>query len=640
MTLNLLAATPTDVYMSCDFRLVDLASGRPIDNNAHKLVTFQLEHSWGLIAVTGVAALGGRSIGEWIAVQVTSLPVRSTIDDLLGALAASNPLLSTIPLKHRRHTFTVGAIAGGRSIVAMVSNFQGLDTPEVSASAETELRITVQRPRSPRVFVAGAVDAVLPKERESLERLLRSRVSEERVLAELQEVNEKAASRGTMVSRGSYVASVSASGKGRARPSLTSEQEGDFIPPEIAELLKRTGIEIQRALDPSGNPMPLRVVEYLPTRFPLATDASFERELRREPENAELWNNYGVFLHRRGDLAKAEVAFRRALEIAPEDPAARQNLAGLLAGMPDRSLEARAAYEELLMRADTPASMRSAYAVFLERSGDAEGAEQQHRRAAESDDWPTAKARYATFLWRHRGEYDRAAELYAQALASDGVDAESLLSAAQFEWQATADLDAADDLFCRALALDQDNEWGLRNYADFLVDRRADARTALGFYRRALRKAKPPTAELVGNYGFALLMAGGRPERALRHLRKANEIEPASVNARINLTLGLFLAGRAESAAAELDGLLRRNDLAPDQVFELQILRALFDSSAASREDSAAHVKARLTEAGDIIPESVMRVLTRHCSSRTQRVLLDQWDRWSSRPGTGRSARD
>ena len=311
MTLNLLAATRAEIYMSSDFRLVDLASGEPVDNNAHKLVTFRFQHAWGLIAFTGVANLGGRSVGEWIALQVASLPLRSTIDDLLGALAGANPLLLAVPLKYRRHTFTIGAIAGGRSIVAMVSNFQGLDTRQISASPGPSLRISVQRPRSPRVIVAGAVDAVLPTERTSLERLLRSRVPEERVLAALQGVNEKAASRSRMVSQGCYVASVSADGKGRLRPSFTGEQDGDFIPPEIAEMLKRGGIEIQPALDPTGNPMPLRVVEYLPTYFSPATEAYFERELRRQPENAELWNNYGAFLHRKGNLAEAEDAFRR-----------------------------------------------------------------------------------------------------------------------------------------------------------------------------------------------------------------------------------------------------------------------------------------------------------------------------------------
>ena len=181
--------------------------------------------------------------------------------------------------------------------------------------------------------------------------------------------------------------------------------------------------------------------------------------------------------------------------------------------------------------------------------------------------------------------------------------------------------------FSRALALDPGNEWGLRNYADFLMDRRGDARTALGFYRRALRKAKTPNAELVGNYGFALLMAGARPDRALRHLRHASEMDPGSLGAKINLTLSLFLAGRAESAEAELQGLLRRDDLVPHQVFELHILRAMFDSSAANREESAAYVSTRLTEALDIIPESLMQVLIRRCSSRSQRALLDTWNR-------------
>ena len=62
--------------------------------------------------------------------------------------------------------------------------------------------------------------------------------------------------------------------------------------------------------------------------------AILERELARTPEDGRLFAAYGSLLLELGDLAKAEAALRRALEVGPEDATLLNNLAWLYATSP------------------------------------------------------------------------------------------------------------------------------------------------------------------------------------------------------------------------------------------------------------------------------------------------------------------
>ncbi len=102
-----------------------------------------------------------------------------------------------------------------------------------------------------------------------------------------------------------------------------------------------------------------------------------ELAIKLDPELAAAWVNLGVARRRSGDLARAEYAYRRALELDPRQPGARDNLVNLL-HLHGRLEEARS-LEAGSERADPLAALSRA-AARLER-GELKAARSLYRRA-------------------------------------------------------------------------------------------------------------------------------------------------------------------------------------------------------------------------------------------------------------------
>ena len=66
-----------------------------------------------------------------------------------------------------------------------------------------------------------------------------------------------------------------------------------------------------------------------------------ETAVRIDETLPDAWNNLGVVQRRSGEFGAAEVAYRKALEIDPEQTSAYQNLAALLLHVPGREAEGR-----------------------------------------------------------------------------------------------------------------------------------------------------------------------------------------------------------------------------------------------------------------------------------------------------------
>jgi tetratricopeptide (TPR) repeat protein len=62
-----------------------------------------------------------------------------------------------------------------------------------------------------------------------------------------------------------------------------------------------------------------------------AAGLSYEAAIARWPDQAHAWLGRGNVAYREGDLERAAAAYARAIELAPDDAAARNNLAQVLA---------------------------------------------------------------------------------------------------------------------------------------------------------------------------------------------------------------------------------------------------------------------------------------------------------------------
>lgn len=118
------------------------------------------------------------------------------------------------------------------------------------------------------------------------------------------------------------------------------------------------------------------------------------------------------------------------------------------------------------------------------------------------------------------------------------------------------DLSAAAGLFEQALILDGDNEEAAVGYGDVLL-RQNRPQEASEVYGRAFFRAGAPA-----HYGYGRAMiALGRPEAAVEHLRQAHELSPADPTILNALGVAHDMAGQhAEAARAYREGLA----IAPD----------------------------------------------------------------------------
>lgn len=93
--------------------------------------------------------------------------------------------------------------------------------------------------------------------------------------------------------------------------------------------------------------------------------AMLETAVARDPSRASAWNDLGVVRAQLGDTAGAEVALRRAVDLAPADPRPRVALAALLVKT-GRYREAEVEYRALRSDFDLPPRMRDAIDRALE----------------------------------------------------------------------------------------------------------------------------------------------------------------------------------------------------------------------------------------------------------------------------------
>jgi hypothetical protein len=422
VTLVQVLADETSLHMACDFCLSDPRTKKVVRNDAYKLVTIARPSVSAYIGVTGNGFLEGKLIGQWIAEAVGWLDGAGSIDDVVDALAskAEEPLSRITDAVQRRHTFIVGAMIGTQTRVSLVSNFEFFAEGQIQRkpTADTQLTVTSIKPKSAQLFATGAGDVITASEREQLETMLRSNAAEKSIQEQLSQVNVEVSRRTKTVSAGCYVASLHATGRGSSRPFLTDDQTGDFIPPEVEELFRRTGISLERATGPDGKPKPL-IVSGSTSLMVGGSPEYFREQLKLQPRNAQLRDSHGFYLLSKGKLDEAMNEFELAKTFDPSYAPAIAHLAQQHWSHRRDTAEAERLYVEAVDAAgpSVPAWILSDFAVFCDEGlGETQRARELHERAVGAEKFPLAKASFGYFLLKHGQEIERGNSLLTDAL--------------------------------------------------------------------------------------------------------------------------------------------------------------------------------------------------------------------------------
>ncbi|GII95765.1 tetratricopeptide repeat protein [Sinosporangium siamense] len=436
--------------MTCDFKLTDARTGKPLTYNAHKLISVRSSTLQAIVGFTGIATFGREPVGVWIARKVAELPDKADLDALIAALRQASSQLEKLPRsiwKFRHLTFVVGAIQGSQAVVALLSNFQDLSGLflDDSSAPESDLRLSVMRPSKPSLIVAGEVRSIRKDERKSIERSLRANIDQEVIRERLAALNRKAAQRTNTVSQGCHSGSIIATGSGASQAFLV-EQTGDFIPPDIQEMFNRVGLKLNRGKLPDGSPAP--IVVRGATSYSYSPSPSYFREqFKLRPNDSELWNNFGAYEDHQGRTESARTAFQKALELKPDNFIAARNLGSLVWRVDGNREEARRLFDIALTDPED-SWRRTTLAYFAEAvlhfEGDVQAAHETYKSAVEGEFVAWIAAKYAWFLLQYKPALiEEARNLIDESLKQDPHLAWALLGKAQCLWHLDRDPDAA-----------------------------------------------------------------------------------------------------------------------------------------------------------------------------------------------------
>jgi tetratricopeptide (TPR) repeat protein len=607
--------------MACDFCLTDPWTREAKPYFAHKLITVNTAPLSALVGVTGIALLDGKPIGDWLAEAAAGLEPGAVAEYLLEALRRAEASLSKLRgANDKRLTFVVGAMIGSQSLVALVSNFEKLVNGRIkrSSAAESVMTITRVEPQSELFFAIGDAATIKAEEYGQLLLSLRSGTADERIHEQMKSLNEAVSTRTKRVSPGCCVASLHAKGAGSSQPSRTEEQKGDFIPPESALMMKRAGIKVQPRLGSDNRLMPVRMDQGASARAGPSFEY-FHEQLRRGPDSAEAWNNYGSFLISRRRWDEAIMAYEKAIVLDPSYLAALANLAKQawlhLKDVP----RADRLYGGAVAAGGTsvPSWVLSDFAVFChEALGDSGRAAELHDRAARDRNYPLAAARQAWFVFRSQKDLRRAEELSAHALSKEPGNVQILCLAGQIDLHGLKDLKAAREKFRKACSLNPNDVNALRLAADTSLAS-GDSASAAYYYRRLIKRVEYD-AEIHSNYGLALLMER-KSDGALRHLSKAARSAPSNVNIRANLAATLWARGKRDEAVTLMRTIM---DDSPSPQTELAVNAMLRLAVPSSARDPASRIRQLIADGVQTYGTTVRGMVLER--SRREREAGDQ----------------
>jgi len=179
----------------------------------------------------------------------------------------------------------------------------------------------------------------------------------------------------------------------------------------------------------------------------------------------------------------------------------------------------------------TNANILGNYALFLKNiRQDYDRAEEIYEQALEADPNNTDNLDfYAFFLTTIRHNHDRAEEIYKQALKADPNNTTNLGNYAVFLTEIRHNYDRAEEIYKQAIEADPNYAAILGSYALFLTDIRQDYDRAEEYYERAL-KADPNNATNLGNYAVFLTEIRHNYDHAEELYERALKADPNNTN--------------------------------------------------------------------------------------------------------------
>jgi tetratricopeptide (TPR) repeat protein len=543
--------------MCCDFRLTDPFTRKVVDNEAHKLVSASTRHGYALIGVTGIAFLGGMPVGDWIANTTGKLGQFVPIEEVCAELKNAEKILATLKgAQDRRLTFMVGTFVGSQALLAIVSNFEKFTNGKIvrTNSAEAVMTISKLKPKSPAFFATGDADSIQRPEQDQLVLALRSGATDDQIQEKLRAINEAVSARTNTVSSGCYASSLHVTGAGSGQPFLTDEQKGDFIPRDFAYTLKQLGLQLNPAIGPDGKPMPIRMRQSATGRSGGSREY-FREQLKLQPENAEVWNNYGSYLMSLGNRREGLEAFEKALMIDPGYWVAAANVAKQVWRQQGNVQRADRLYGEALAAQEPspPSWLLIDFAILCaEALSDIDKAAEFHQRASADVNNPVALAHEALFILRYKTDKQGAAELLKSALQRQPDNSLILALAGQADFFYFGNTEAALDKLHKASSLAPNEGFILRLTADVCASA-GDSASAVYYYRKAIAREEY-SAETHGNYGLALLMER-KLSGALQHLTGAAKSDSQNLAIQANLAAALWVSGKKAEAIQRMQGI-------------------------------------------------------------------------------------
>ena len=253
------------------------------------------------------------------------------------------------------------------------------------------------------------------------------------------------------------------------------------------------------------------------------------------PSNSEDWSQLGVILAKQKKYEEAIVAFRRAVQLNPEDVWGIQNVAQSLKDLGRRE-EAVREYRHALAVKPRFGLAWLGLGQMLEEEGDKAGAEKCYEKAMQNRIHRPAELTALARFCEARGWREAAATNYDEALKLNPLDAQVYLEAG-------------------------------RNLA--ALGRHTGAEQDF----REATKLAPDSVE--GHFLDGLeLGSEGKPAEAAGQFREAVRLMPDMPEARFNLGLSLVNAGKDAEALEQFDTLLQQNPGNEQALRYAQALRA------------------------------------------------------------------
>jgi hypothetical protein len=213
MTLLLNLVGPHGIHQSSDFRLTDVTTRRPIEDELGSKQLHHMTSKWiALISFTGFARIGNRKTREWI---LDSLKASTgSVDEAMAAIASRAAVeLRHIPQQNWFLTIVATVIEGGRASRLFVISCVDRPVQPPLSSPLDHFEVYELSTTNSWVLVFGCVPSVTKADRKFLENLNRGRMDPAEIRHCLARVNARSSKKSAgAVSQGCFVSSTTLDG--------------------------------------------------------------------------------------------------------------------------------------------------------------------------------------------------------------------------------------------------------------------------------------------------------------------------------------------------------------------------------------------------------------------------------------------